>query len=471
MRIVIGATAAGHKSHEASKWLTHAEALRAATPHDVDFCFVAEVQPDGLEPRLDATAARVRSLGGMVWKFLLDDGSACIDNGTRMVRICEGRNLLTEFALRTGADWILYVDADIVVPPDVIVRLLELNHRFCGFKVPSYCLSGPVVQGYDFPVQRYQNTAGAWFLHRSLFRFFRWLWDPDDGLTDDPATYRLIRDHLGIEQYNRCDVVGDHGPLIPFEARAIDRSVRRHELAAHPITAVIPVYFPSADHVAMTAAMLERVLDEAVARVYVLDNGGSAPSVEDAAAVFARCRAERGDRLRVLSAPGMNIHEMWNLGWTSALAEFGDEVLIAFLNNDIVFRPGMLEVLARAVLRNEIWATYPDPACRVADGVHVTGRTRATRGSKHHGGLTGHCFLIKGGIHTRGGFALFDTRFQIWYGDDDFAFRVERHGYQVHCVEGLPCDHANEATVRHRPDLMAEREADRRLFVELWGER
>jgi hypothetical protein len=471
MRIVVGATAAGHKAHEADRWLTHAEALQAATPHDVDLGFVAEVQADGLEPRLEATEARVRALGGTVWRFMLDDGTDHLDGATRLVRICEGRNLLTEFALRRRADWLLYVDADIVVPPDAIVRLLELDHPFAGFAVPRYVLSGPPVAGYPFPVQRYQNTAGAWFVHRSLFRFFRWLWDPDDGLTDDPATYRLIRDHLGVEQYNRLDVVGDHPPLVPFERRRTDRAVRRHPLAGHPVTAVIPVYFPAAEHVALTEAILEQVFDEAVARVYVLDNGGQAPHTAQAAALFARWRARQGDHLRVLDAPGLNIYAMWNLGWKAALADFGDQVLIAFLNNDITFRPGLLQVLARAVLRNEVWVTYPDPACRVADGVDLTGRSRATRGSKRHGGLTGHCFLIKGGIHTIGGLALFDERFQTWYGDDDFAFRVERQGYQIHCVEGLPCDHLNEATARHRPDLMAAREADRRLFAELWGDR
>jgi glycosyltransferase involved in cell wall biosynthesis len=432
---------------------------------------VAEVQPDGLEPRLEATCARVRALGGAVWKFMLDDGSQAIDGGRRLVRICEGRNLVTEFALRSAADWILYVDADIVLPPEVIVRLLELDHRFCGFKVPSYCLDGPAVPGYAFPVQRYQNTAGAWFVHRSLFRFFRWLWDPDDNLTDDPATYRLIRDHLGVEQYNRCDVLGLHAPLVPFEARALDRAVRRHELASHPVTAVVPVYFPTVQHVGMTDALLERLFDEAVARVYVLHNGGDAAQVEQAEAMFARHGTAQGSRLQVLAARDMNIHQMWNLGWSAALNDFGDDVLIAFLNNDIMFRPGMLEVLARAVLRNEVWVTYPDPSCRVADGVHLSGRTRATRGSKRHGGMTGHCFLIKGGIHTRGGCAMFDTRYRCWYGDDDFAFRVERHGYQIHCVEGLPCDHLNEATMQHRPDLMALRAADRELFVAHWGDR
>jgi hypothetical protein len=470
MKIVIGATAAGHKGGEAARWLTHAEALRAATPHEVVFFFAAEMQPDGLDARLDAAAARVRALGGTVWKFMLDDGSAHIDAGTRLVRICEGRNLVSEFGLRSGAEWLLFADADIVLPPDVLVKLLEVKHPFCGFKVGAYALSGTPVAGHGFPVEIYQNTAGAWFLHRSLFRHFRWLWDLDDGLTDDPATYRLIRDHLHCEQHNRLDVHGVHGPLLPFERRAADTGVRRHPLARHPVTAVVPVYFPTAEHLRMTAAMLDSVLCEAVARVYVFDNGGAPPHAGEAGALFETLATQHGTRLQVIDAAGCNIHQMWNLGWQMALQDFGDEVLIAFLNNDIVFRPGTLEVLARAVLRNEVWATYPDPDCRVADGVRLSGATRATRGSKRHGGMTGHCFLIKGGIHTLGGLALFDERYRSWYGDDDFVFRVERCGYQIHRVIGLPCDHLNEATMQHRPDLIALRGADRELFVALWGD-
>lgn len=470
MKIVVGATAAGHKFREAAHWLTHGEAMRAVTPHEVRFFLATEVQPDGLEPRLESVAARVRALGGEVWRFMLDDGSEAITNATRMIRICEGRNLVTEYAIRTGADWILYVDADIMVPPETLVKLLELGQPFCGFNVQSYCLSGEPVPAYDVPVEIYQNTAGAWFLHRSVFRFFRWLWDPDDGLTDDPATYRIIRDQLGVVQYNRRDVLGVHAPLIPFEARPAHTGIRRHPLHGHPITAVIPVYFPAGEHVGMTAAILDLVLGEAVARVYVLDNGGTEPHAARGATLLEEFRAGAGDRLRVIPAPQWNIYQLWNLGWREALADFGDEVLIAFLNNDIDFRPGTLEILARAVLRNEIWATYPDPDCRVADGVRLTGRTRSTRGSKRHGGMTGHCFLIKGGMHTKAGFPLFDPRYRCWYGDDDFAFRVNQYGFQIHCVEGLPCDHLNEASMCYRPDLLAQREADRRLFVAEWGE-
>lgn len=470
MKIVIGATAAGHKHAEATRWLTHAGAMRAATPHELVFFLAAEVQPDGLEPRLAATAAQVESLGGTVWKFMLDDGSEQIDGGTRLVRICEGRNLVIEFALRSRADWVVFVDSDIVLPPDVIVKLLEMDHPFCGFKVSSYCLSGPPAPGYRFPVEVYPNTAGAWFVHRSLFRHFRWLWDPDDGLTDDPATHRLIRDQLHCEQHNRCDVLGEHAALVPFETRGTDTRLRRHPLARHPITAVIPVYFPTAGHVQMTAEILGKVFDEAVARVYVIANGGASMHVAEAGLLFESLAAQQGARLSVIEAPDCNIHQLWNLGWKAALDDFGDEVLIAFLNNDIDFRPGTLEVLARAVLRNEIWATYPDPDCRLADGVRLSGITRATHGTKRHGGMTGHCFLIKGGIHTLGGLPLFDARYRCWYGDDDFAFGVARRGYQIHRVIGLPCDHLNEATMRHRPDLMAQREADRQLFISQWGD-
>lgn len=471
MRILLGATAAGHKGAQAGHWLAQAEALRAATPHDVDFFLACEVQPDGLEPRLQALEARVAALQGTTWRFMVDDGSARIDAGNRLARICTGRNLVIEHALRTQAEWILFVDADIELPPDVLVRLLELDHPFCGFNVPSYVLHGPRAPGYAFEVQTYQNTAGAWFVHRTLFRRFRWLTDPQDGLTDDPATYRVIRDQLHCEQRNRMDVVGRHPPLVPFEQRAADLDVRRPPLAGHPIVAVVPAWFPTPSHVAMTEQVLRDLLAEATARVYLLDNGGIAPHVDEARERWAALATEHGARLQVIAAEDCNIHQMWNVGWATALREFGDGVLIAFVNNDIRFRPGLLEVLARAVLRNEIWATYPDPSCAVDDGVRLTGRTRATSGSKRHGGLTGHCFLVKGGIHTIGALPMFDTRFECWYGDDDFAFRIERAGYQIHCVEGLPCDHLNEATMVHRPDWSARRAADKVLFAALWGDR
>jgi glycosyltransferase involved in cell wall biosynthesis len=469
MKIVIGATAAGHKGPHADHWLKQAQALRQATPHPVDYFLAAEVQPDGIERRLDSVVAQVRELGGSVWTYLIDDGSQRITSGNRLLRICQGRNLVIEYALRTGADWVLFVDADIEIAPDTIVRMLELDHPFCGFAVPGYGLSGPTFAGPDFPVQVYQNTAGAWFVHRSLFRRFRWLWDPDDGLTDDPATYRVIRDQLKCEQRNRLDVIGRHPPLRSFEHRSADLGLRRHPLSGHPVVAVMPAYFPTSAHVDMTVAALRALLDENLARIYLFDNGGVAPHPGAARDQFAAIDAEHGDRFQVVAAEGCNIHQMWNLGWAAALRDFGDQVLISFVNNDISFRPGTIEVLARAVLRNEVWATFPDPACRVADGAGVTGRTRATRGSKRHGGLTGHCFLIKGAIHTVGGLAMFDTRFKCWYGDDDFAFRVERAGYQIHCVEGLPCDHVNEATMPYRPEWAAGRDADRRLFVDLWG--
>jgi GT2 family glycosyltransferase len=471
VKILIGATAAGHKGAEAGHWLTQAEALRAATPHAVDHFLATETQPDGLEPRLQAVEARVRALGGTVWRFMLDDGAQRIDGSNRLVRICTGRNLVIEHALRTGAEWVLFVDTDIELPPDVLVRLLEMDHPFCGFAVPSYVLSGPPVAGYGFPVQAYMNTAGAWFVHRSLFRRFRWLWDPDDGLTDDPATHRLIVDQLGVAQRNRLDVIGRHEPLVAFEQRAADVGVRRHPLDAHPIVAVVPAYFPTAAHVEMTAQVLQALLRERCARVLLLDNGGTPPHAQDAGARWAALAAAHGERFQVIAAEGCNIHQMWNIGWRAALHDFGDQVLVAFINNDIRFRPGLLEVLGRAVLRNEIWVTFPDARSCVADGVRLTGYTRAASGSKRHGGMAGHCFLIKGGAHTLGGLAMFDERFQCWYGDDDFAFRVEQAGYQLHAVAGLPCDHLNEATMVHRPDWAARRAGDHALFVTLWGER
>ena len=470
MKIVIGATVAGHKHQTASKWLAHAERLKEVTPHHLRFFLAAEMQPTGHEPRLDEISSRVIALGGDVWRFMIDDESEFITNETRIFRICQGRNLVTEFALREKADWILYLDTDITVPPDVINKLLDMKKPFCGFHVPSYCLSGENVAEFNFPVQIYQNTAGAWFMHRSVFRHFRWLWDPDDGLTDDPATYRIIRDKLGIVQYNRLDVIGIHEPLVCFEDRKLDVAVRRDPLDRHPLTAFIPVYFAAAKHVEMTAFIVEKVLDEQISRLYIAQNGGEEPHLSEGIKILKRYSARERIRFQIIEAEEKTIFEMWNMGWQRALEDFGDEVLIAFLDNNIDFLPGSLELLARAVLRDEIWVTYPDPRCRVKNGARTTGRTISTQGTKRHGGMTGHCFLIKGGIHTKGGFPLFDSRYQCWYGDDDFAFRVDKYGFQIHCVEGLPCDHLNEATMHHRFDLLSKREEDRQLFVNQWGD-
>ena len=148
---------------------------------------------------------------------------------------------------------------------------------------------------------------------------------------------------MHCEQHNRCDLFGEHASLVPFEARGADTGLRRHPLARHPITAVMPVYFPTAEHLRMTAAILDKVFDEAVARVYVIDNGGAPEHLAEAAALFKALAVQQGARIRVIDAPGCNIHQLWNLGWQASLADFGDEVLIAFLNNDIDFRPGTLE--------------------------------------------------------------------------------------------------------------------------------
>lgn len=472
MKILVGSTAAGHKAAHAQPWLGPAEAVRAAaTPHQVDFFLAAEMQADGREPRLEAAEARVRQLGGTVWRFMLDDGAERIDGSNRLARICTGRNLVCEYALRSGAEWVLFLDSDVTPPADVLSRLLEMQHPFCGFVVQGYGLAGPTVARYPYPVQAHWASAGAWFVHRSLLRRFRWLWDPDDGLTDDPATHRLVLQLTGVEQHVRHDVVGHHPPLMPFERRPGDTALQRHPLSGHPLVAVVPAYYPTAAHVQMTQAVLQRLLREPTARVYLLDNGGDAVHAQAARAQQMALAQAHGGRLQRIAAEDFNIHQMWNMGWAAALQDFGDQVLIAFVNNDIHFRPGTLEVLARALLKNEVWATHPDNSARVADGVRLSGRSITTHGSKRHGGLTGHCFVIKGGIHTLGGLAMFDTRFHWWYGDDDFAFRIERAGYQVHAVEGLPCDHLNEATLVHRPEWAARRDADRALFVALWGER
>jgi hypothetical protein len=108
--------------------------------------------------------------------------------------------------------------------------------------------------------------------------------------------------------------------LVPFERRGSATGIRRYPLAAHPITAVIPVSFLGSEHVRMTIATLDKVLDERVARVYVIDNGGAPEHVAEAARELAVRVAEQGARLHLIQAPDCNVHQVWNLGWKAALA-------------------------------------------------------------------------------------------------------------------------------------------------------
>lgn len=241
--ILVAATLAPWKcdGQEELNWLENAEAMIRDTEDDLHFFAALEVDARGLEP-YKVLLERLKELPiSTVWTFSIDDDSDEWESGNRLVRICTGRNLITEFAMRNIVDplctHILHIDSDISAAGDSITKLLEVDWPMVGGDVPAYCLHGPIVpqhphatypgtHDFSFPVQTHMNTAGFLLLRRDLFRALRWRYDLDAGMTDDPC-YEADAKRLGWMTLVRKDVIGIHPPLASVEDRDVDRKIRR----------------------------------------------------------------------------------------------------------------------------------------------------------------------------------------------------------------------------------------------------
>jgi hypothetical protein len=206
-------------------WLYNAEAMQASHP-DVRFFCAIETDARGLAP-FAPLMSRLDDVGGEWWTYHLDDGRSKVTTENRGRHLVCGQNLATDYATSIGATHVVFLAADCEPPPDTIPKLLEVNWPIVGGHVPGYCLDGPDVIGYDFPVKRHMATAAFVMLQRSIFRSIRWRWDIDLGLTDDPCLYWDAKRLYGVDTYVRHDVVGRHYPeaLCGIEERGYDLSV------------------------------------------------------------------------------------------------------------------------------------------------------------------------------------------------------------------------------------------------------
>ena len=251
--ILVATTAAGYKADGGDSgcaWLTHAGEMIAdaqSVGHQISWFAALETGNRDLNPFV-YMESRIAALGGDVWRFSFDDGAATVTNETRLRRICIGRNIITDFAMSRGFEWVLFLDSDVTPNPATFTGLLALNWPIVGCDVPQYCLDGPVIRTWSdvasvhpeagerlkftdpsevLPgdVRAHWNTAGYLMVHRSLFRRLRWTIDIDAGLTDDPAYQRDAREWFGAPTLVRHDLVGDHAPLVALDHRAADMSL------------------------------------------------------------------------------------------------------------------------------------------------------------------------------------------------------------------------------------------------------
>jgi len=239
-------------------WFEHADQLRLDAGfhgHSVHYFSVLETDGRGIGI-YNTFLDKLRDVDGYFWRFTLDTNEAEYDTHTRIKRICTGRNLITERAMDSLAEWILFLDTDMEPDPVTFSKLLEMEWPIVCGDVPTYCSRGaPVTEkppwpdlpldrwvktgvtrecfgepkAYDFPVEfaTHYCTAGYALVHRSVFKHLRWRWAMEDQMSDDPC-YWQDAERLGFPPLQRKDCVGTHHPynITEIESR-IPQEVRR----------------------------------------------------------------------------------------------------------------------------------------------------------------------------------------------------------------------------------------------------
>lgn len=147
--IVVGSTFVYPNDFEKiERWLAP---LRA----DVELRYFAAVQCS--QWMLPDPFANLLPQGAEFWRFMLE-GTGANSTRHRLIGITTGRNLIREYALRdTDATHVLFLDSDVEPDPECIPKLLELDHPVVGGDIPAYCLKGPEVPGFAFPIEAHWN--------------------------------------------------------------------------------------------------------------------------------------------------------------------------------------------------------------------------------------------------------------------------------------------------------------------------
>lgn len=256
-------------------WLLNAEEMEEIANdagHDLKWFVALEQDARGDAP-FEMLLDELCGLGlhHTVWRFQYDDGADEYTTQNRLARICAGRNMAQEWAVRQiDMSHLLFLDSDITPEGDCIPKLLELQQPVVGGHVPIYALHGPGISPYTRPsdngseppydehdeqhvlariiedpsprlsmedhqaqenfvfahpfeekpdgwpddaeVQEHWNTAGFLLLERKVFSRVAWNYDPDAGNSDDPAFQRNCAEMFGHQTWVRHDVTGHHVP-------------------------------------------------------------------------------------------------------------------------------------------------------------------------------------------------------------------------------------------------------------------
>lgn len=408
-------------------------------------------------------------------------------------RIQDGRNHVVEKFLRTDAEWLAFVDADMGFDADAFDQLIAVADKD----------ERPIVGGLAFAQRKGPDTAAGARRFQSIPTIYQWVDDgavagcapiadyPRDTLVKCDATgaaffiaHRSVFEKLA-EVFPQPRVWFDEtiykgqvfGEDITFFLRCKEHDIPLHvhtgvktshykhvylteDTYQHPSTIPTFVVVPMKNRMDLT----RRLLDDLEAqggyeRIFVFDNGSNQKTRNELDTM-------RRDRVTVVDADGWNIHQMWNRGLDMACAASWP-CNVAVLNNDLHIGPDFLDGLAGPLRADPRLAVVsPNYDGRDGGGVEYVDDMCAGR-YDGTGGLAGFAFMLKGEAGYR-----FPEELQWWFGDNDMLSHVLYAGSKAGIVRDVTVEHVDggsqtgEWETDEMRDLLVK---DRAWFDAKWG--
>lgn len=220
------------EQNEHDAWLSNYDDIKKMFPN-VQYFAALELDHRGLEPYREFVN-RLNDIGVTYWTYSINDFETTVTSQNRWIRIETGRNLVREYAQRGKVigefnehvvyDAILYVDSDVIMYPDAIKGMFEIDRSMVGVDVPSYGLTGELVNRNP-RIEEHWTTAGALLVNAPACWDLPWYHNIHIGLSDDP-TFQYLGARLYGQTWVRKDLELFHiGKLIPVEHREIPQRV------------------------------------------------------------------------------------------------------------------------------------------------------------------------------------------------------------------------------------------------------
>lgn len=181
----------------------------------------------------------------------------------------------------------------------------------------------------------------------------------------------------------------------------------------------------------------------------------------------------RSTIIRAIIDPPINLHAAWNLGLRMARGKY-----IALVNDDILFGDRSLYHCTQAIEKFNLPCVFPQNTTGPAEvsKFEELGKKIAEQELNFIGlsNYLGFFWVFAREVLDIVG--PFDERFNLYYGDKDYWYRLIEAGYPPRCVQNAMVHHFESRTINilrsaKKLDFEAISKSDRALFKEKWGKK